>query len=403
MQDTHWTSKDENTVRSMWKGECILNGESSNSRGVAVLLNTNFEYNIMSVSKDVDGNMIVLDLNIGDISIKLLNIYAPNKDSPEFFNHIKDIIEPNIQTYILLCGDLNLVLDPLLDYDHYKHINNPKSRYLLLKIMNSFNLRDTFRLFHPLVRRYTWRRKNPVRQARLDYFLVSHTMCDIITSCCINPSYRSDHSSIQIKILLNKFERGKGLWKFNCSLLKEQEYINLVNSIIQEEKYKYALPVYNLRYLDIAPDDDVNFTVNDGQFLELLLLRIRGETIKFASYRKKEENKHENRLKYEINFLENIGNMALAEIIDIKKSELVNIRQKSTIGSAIRARTQWLNEGEKPSKFFCSLEKYNYTEKTIKSIQLQDGQRITDQKKILEEIKNFYSSLFSEKKHKIKI
>ena len=89
----------------MWKGECILNGESSNSRSVAVLLNTNFEYNIMSVSKDVDGNMIVLDLNIGDISIKLLNIYAQNKDSPEFFNHIIDIIESNIQTYILLCGD----------------------------------------------------------------------------------------------------------------------------------------------------------------------------------------------------------------------------------------------------------------------------------------------------------
>ena len=298
---------------------------------------------------------------------------------------------------------MNLVLDPLLDFDHYKHINNPKSRYLLLEIMNSFNLRDTFRLFHPLVRRYTWRRKNPVRQARLDYFLVSHTMCDIITSCCINPSYRSDHSSIQIKILLNKFERGKGLWKFNCSLLKEQEYIDLVNSIIQEEKYKYALPVYNLRYLDIAPDVDVSFTVNDGQFLELLLLRIRGETIKFASYRKKEANKHENRLKYEIKFLENIGNLALAEIIDIKKLELENIRQKSTIGSAIRARTQWRNEGEKPSKFFCSLKKYNYTEKTIKSIQLQDGQSITDQKKILEQIKNFYSSLFSEKKHKIKI
>ena len=63
----------------MWKGKCILNGESSNSQGVAVLLNPNFEYNIMSVSKDIDGNMIVRNLNIGDISIKLLNIYAPIK------------------------------------------------------------------------------------------------------------------------------------------------------------------------------------------------------------------------------------------------------------------------------------------------------------------------------------
>ena len=69
----------------MWKGDCILNGESSNSRGAAVLLNTNFDYNITSVFKDKDGNMLTIDINIGDLSIKLLNIYVPNKDSPEFF------------------------------------------------------------------------------------------------------------------------------------------------------------------------------------------------------------------------------------------------------------------------------------------------------------------------------
>ena len=74
--------------------------------------------------------------------------------------------------------------------------------------------------------------------------------------------------------------------------------------------------------MDTAPDDDINFTVNDGQFLELLLLWIRGETIKFASYRKKEENKLENRLKDEINLLENIGNIAaLDKIINIKKKQ----------------------------------------------------------------------------------
>ena len=90
--------------------------------------------------------MIVLALDIGDISIKVLNIYAPNKDSAEFFNRIKDIIESNIQTYVLLCGDLNLVLDPLQDSDHSKHINNPKSRHLL-EIMNSFHFKETFLFF----------------------------------------------------------------------------------------------------------------------------------------------------------------------------------------------------------------------------------------------------------------
>ena len=56
LQGTHWTSKDDSIVRSMWKGDCILNGESSNSRGVAVLLNTNFDYNITSVFKDKSSN-----------------------------------------------------------------------------------------------------------------------------------------------------------------------------------------------------------------------------------------------------------------------------------------------------------------------------------------------------------
>ena len=340
--------------------------------------------------------MLTVDISIGDLSIKLLNIYAPNKDSPEFFIKIRDILESSNQTYTLLCEDLNLVIDPLQDCDQYKHVNNPKSRQHLIETMNIFNLYDTFRLFNPSLKRYTWRRKNPVRQARLDYFLVSHTMHDLITSCAINPSYRSDHSSVQIKIMLSKFEHGKGLWKFNCSLLKDEKYLKLINSVIQDEKHKYALPIYNLANLDKIEDNDIQFTITDGHFLEMLLLRIRGETIKFASYRKKQDKKLEEGLKYEINILENSQNPDISDILEQKKKELENLRQKIAVGSAVRARTQWLSEGEKPSKFFCSLEKYNYTEKTIKRIKLDNAHQIINQKEILQAIQNFYSTLFSE-------
>ena len=191
---------------------------------------------------------------------------------PIFFEKIKEILESNT----------------LLDSDKYKHINNLKSRTELQNIMNDFELVDSFHFIHPTAKRYTWRRKNPVRQARLDYFLVSSTMHDIITDCNINPSYRSDHSNIQIKVLLNKFDRGRGLWKFNCSLLKEKSYVEMINSLIQEEKEKYALPVYSLEYLSQGPKSKIQLTLDDDQFLEVLLLRIRGETIKFASHKKKD-------------------------------------------------------------------------------------------------------------------
>ena len=82
-------------VKSLWRGDCILNGNSSNSRGVAVLLNTNFEYKILSISKDDEGNMITLDLVLGNISLKLINLYTPNRDSPHFFEKVKEIMESN--------------------------------------------------------------------------------------------------------------------------------------------------------------------------------------------------------------------------------------------------------------------------------------------------------------------
>ena len=58
----------------------------------------------------------------------------------------------------------------------------------------------------------------------------------------------------------------------NCSLLKEQSYLDLVNSIIDEEKHKYSVPVYNLDHVGKIPDSSVSFTISDDQFLEMVLL-----------------------------------------------------------------------------------------------------------------------------------
>ena len=80
---------------------------------------------------------------------------------------------------------------------------------------------------------------------------------------------------------------------------KDDKYVSLVNKLIQEEKLKYAVPVYSLHHLQTASDEDIAFTINSSNFLEMLLLRIRGETIKYATYRNRQDNELENRLKRE--------------------------------------------------------------------------------------------------------
>ena len=78
-----------------------------------------------------------------------------------------------------------------------------------------------------------------------------------------------------------------------------------------------------------------------------------------------------------------------------KKKELETISNEKLKGHIIRSRTLWLQEAEKPSKYFCGLENKNYTEKTIKKIKLPNGDFLTDQTEILNYVNNFYKDLFS--------
>lgn len=70
-----------------------------------------------------------------------------------------------------------------------------------------------------------------------------------IQSLDILPSYRSDHSTVVLTFQINEFKRGRGVWKFNNSLLKDFNYPKLVKSCINNIKEQYMLPVYNIDYI----------------------------------------------------------------------------------------------------------------------------------------------------------
>ena len=85
-----------------------------------------------------------------------------------------------------------------------------------------------------------------------------------------------------IDIILDIFKQGKGVWKFNCSLLTHPDYAKLINDAIMTVKKQYAAPVYDLENLASVPDIDINFIITNDAFLETLLLKMRGDTIKYA-------------------------------------------------------------------------------------------------------------------------
>ena len=61
----------------------------------------------------------------------------------------------------------------------------------------------------------------------------------------------------------------------------------------------------------------------------------------------------------------------------------------------IRARARWIEEGEKPSNYFCNLENRNFVSKRMVSLLKPNNEEITDFNSINKEVGNFYKNLYS--------
>ena len=94
--------------------------------------------------------------------------------------------------------------------------------------MENLDLIDAWRVLHPDSSRYTWRRRKPEIQCRLDFFLVSQSLMCNVMHADILTGYKTDHSMIDIRIAVHLNPRGPGFWKLNTSFLNEIEYVNQI-------------------------------------------------------------------------------------------------------------------------------------------------------------------------------
>ena len=60
-----------------------------------------------------------------------------------------------------------------------------------------------------------------------------------------------------------------------------------------------------------------------------------------------------------------------------------------------RSKIRWIENGEKPTKYFFNLEKRNYEKKIITQLKTIDGEIITDLSMINEEIENYYKNFLT--------
>jgi exonuclease III len=397
LQETHLLSTNENFIQSCWGYKAWVCGSDTNKNGVAILFNNNFDFNVFNVIKDPLGCYIAIDVEIMKKRVTLINVYGPSSgDNADFFVKVEDCIQQIGNDLIILAGDWNCVLNRNMDVRNYFGVEHrPKTRKKILDIIDNNDLCDIYREIHPIKKSYTWRKFKTSKQSRLDYFLISNALIPEVKDVRVVSGYRSDHSPVLLSLKREQFKKDRPFWKFNNSLLKDKEYLEEIKAIITKIKRQYATPVYNFEKIDEINNKELQFIIEDQLFFEMLLLEIRGKTISYSTYKKKKEKEEEVILHNKLIELEKDINEESVKEIEKVKCQLQEYRSKKLDGMIIRSRARWLIDGEKCSNYFCSMERRNFTDKSMCFLQKDDGNILSEQTDILKEVKNFYQDLYN--------
>ena len=130
---------------------------------------------------------------------------------------------------------------------------------------------------------------------------------------------------------------------------------------------------------------------------------IRGSTIKYSSFKKKQQQQDELKLEQEIKIMEtevnaNFINMSDETLnnLEAKKAKLNDIQKEKIEGMMLRSRSRYEDLGEKPTRYFFNLEKRNYTSKVIQKLINAEGEEVTNTADILKYQSEFYKNLYKE-------
>ena len=172
MQETHSTEECENIWRSHWGGEVIFSHGSSAARGIAVFFKKDIFKSVRNIYKDIEGRLIIFDLIQNDQRVTICALYAPNTDTPGFFQTVNVILRDRCENKIIV-GDFNFTMSVDVDRLNTYH-NNNKARDKVQDMMDEFCLKDVWRIQNPDSKEYSWFKLGNIQKAsRIDLALVS--------------------------------------------------------------------------------------------------------------------------------------------------------------------------------------------------------------------------------------
>lgn len=169
----------DGTSRSAWVVKalflfvvvCFCLGQQAGSlallsaRGAAILIRKDMNgmpfldgipFMSLSTLSDPRGRYVIATGTLYGTRLALANVYGPNWDDPLFFsNFLAALPDPN-NYQLILGGDFNCVLHPLLDRSNQPNSKISKVGAVIWTFMESYALSDPWRRNNPTVKQYSF-------------------------------------------------------------------------------------------------------------------------------------------------------------------------------------------------------------------------------------------------------
>ena len=299
---------------------------------------------------------------------------VPNKDNPEFFAGIKKLLELT-DGFQILIGDFNTVMDISKDRIESQH-NNTKSNMVLQEMCEELLMTEVWRAKNQDQRRYSWYKCKPKLSAsRIDYAIIPTGLIDCCDNCGYLTGLNSDHLAFFLYLNVTKCERGRGYWKMNATYLTNACFIATMNDVLDEVERS---------------------CVGKGKMekWEYAKFKIREESLQYARRRASETELIIAQLSEKICDMEQDLPNANLDILARTKTDLEDFMQEKMKSCIFRSRANFVEFGEKPSKYYLNLEKSRYNAKTCNALYDKHGKLITDTNGLLHIQEQFYRELY---------
>ena len=362
--------------RSKWNGPSFWSPALGKQGGTVILVRENSDFEIKKWQRDSSGRIVSILASLGELNFNLVNIYAPTNLTERkcFYEKLHDFFFPN--TLKIIAGDFNCVEAAS---DKHGGIFSPAKD--LTDFRTQFRLIDVWRKLHGRHTDCTWFNSDKSIGTRLDKFLIDPDLSANAETCEIRPFVLSDHDSVYLSLDLHDvYTRGPGVWRLNLDLLNDENFCSQISELISA----------HVEFIEAFP--------SIHEWWDFLKESIK-ETALFSS---REKARQHNRDKVHItNSLINArrdflaGNVLAKRTIDSLESKLKAIIFEQQRSVQIRSRAQWLEEGERPSKYFFKLESHRAQINTVKSVFNSADVEVTSKDDIEQAHFDFYSRLYS--------